>query len=109
MTKAPAIPVRPTDVDLGVCRGVRFDRGAEAWVVLLPGARYPTTAPLLWFAREAALERGRNVLAVVDSRDGSTAEPQRWAEERADAAIHHLGDTASAIIISPHAGGAKPS
>ncbi len=100
MTETSAIPVRPTDVDLGVCRGVRFDRGAEAWVVLLPGARYPTTAPLLWFAREAVLAAGRNVLAVVDSRDGSTAEPQRWAEERADAAIHHLGDTARPIIIA---------
>jgi len=54
MTADAAVAVRPIDVDLGVCRGVRFDRGADAWVIILPGANYPSTAPLLWFAREAA-------------------------------------------------------
>ena len=52
MTKDAAVAVRRIDVDLGVCRGMRFDRGADAWVILLPGANYSTTAPLLWFARE---------------------------------------------------------
>jgi hypothetical protein len=88
-----------TDVDLGPCRGVRFERGAGGWVILLPGANYPTTAPLLWFAREAALAAGRNALAVVDSYDGST-DPQRWAEARAEAAIHHLGDEAAPILVA---------
>lgn len=60
-----------TDVDLGVCRGLRFDRGGDRWVILLPGANYPTSAPLLWFAREAALE----------------------------AAIAYLGDTAGPILV----------
>jgi hypothetical protein len=57
-----------------------------------PPARseYSTTAPLLWFAREAALAAGRNVLAVVDSRSGS-GDPQQWAEERAEAAIRTEG------------------
>ncbi|HMJ04033.1 MAG TPA: hypothetical protein VK506_13920 [Conexibacter sp.] len=35
-------------------------------VVLLPGARYPTRAPLLWFAREVAVARGYGVLEVLD-------------------------------------------
>lgn len=87
-----------TDVDLGVCRGLRFDRGGDRWVILLPGANYPTSAPLLWFAREAALEAGRNVLAVLDSYHVST-DPQRWAEERAQAAIAYLGDTAGPILV----------
>jgi catechol 2,3-dioxygenase-like lactoylglutathione lyase family enzyme len=99
MTGDAAVAVRPIDVDLGVCRGVRFDRGADAWVILLPGANYPTTAPLLWFAREAALAAGRNVLAVIDSRDGS-GDPQRWAEERAEAAIRHLGDGPRPILVA---------
>ena len=99
MTGDAAVAVRPIDIDLGVCRGVRFDRGADAWVILLPGANYPTTAPVLWFAREAALAAGRNVLAVVDSRDGS-GDPQQWAEERAEAAIHHLGDGPRPILVA---------
>lgn len=92
-------PVRASDVDLGVCRGVQFDRGADASVILLPGANYPTTAPVLWFAGEAALASGRNVLAVVDSYDGS-GDPQRWAEERAEAAIRHIGDGARPILVA---------
>jgi len=99
MTGDGAVAVRPIDVDLVVCRGVRFDRGADAWVILLPGANYPTTAPLLWFAREAALAAGRNVLAVVDSRSGS-GDPQQWTEERAEAAIRHLGDGPRPILVA---------
>ena len=95
-----AVRVRPTEVDLGVCRGVRFDRGADAWVILLPGANYPTTAPVLWFAREAALAAGRNVLAVVDSPKGSTDDRQRWAEERAEAALRHVGVGARPILVA---------
>ena len=99
MNDTAAGPARPTDVDLGVCRGVQFDRGADAWVVLLPGANYSTTAPLLWFARETALAAGRNVLAVVDSYDG-IGDPRRWAEERAEAAIRHVGHEARPILIA---------
>ena len=100
MTRDGAVPVRPFDVDLGVCRGVRFDRGADAWAVLLPGANYPTTAPLLWFAREAALAAGRNVLAVIDSRKGSSDDPQHWAEERAEAALRHVGDEVRPMLVA---------
>ncbi len=92
--------LRVTDVDLGVCRGARFDIGADGWVILLPGARYPTTAPLLWFAREAALAAARNALAVVDSRDTNSGDPQAWVEERAEAAIRHVGDGARPILIA---------
>lgn len=92
--------LRVTDVDLGVCQGARFDIGADAWVILLPGARYPTTAPLLWFAREAALAAGRNVLAVLDSRDANSGDPHQWTDERAEAALHHVGDGARPILIA---------
>ncbi|MGH2383933.1 MAG: VOC family protein [Candidatus Limnocylindria bacterium] len=78
---------------------MRFDRDADDWVILLPGANYSTTAPLLWFAREAALEAGRNVLAVVDAYRGG-GDPQRWAEERAEAAIRHLGDPGRLILVA---------
>lgn len=100
MTGNTPVSVRPSHVDLGVCRAMRFDCGADAWIILLPGANYPTTAPLLWFAREAALAAGRNVLAVVDSREGSTDDPQRWAEERAEAALRHVGSGARPILVA---------
>jgi catechol 2,3-dioxygenase-like lactoylglutathione lyase family enzyme len=94
-------PFRPqvTEVDLGPCRGVQFDRGADGWVIVLPGANYPTTAPLLWFARQAALESGRSVLALVDAYDGST-DPQTWVDDRAEAAIGHVGGGTQAILVA---------
>ena len=55
-----------TEVDIGPCEATAFDQQADHWAILLPGATYPTTAPLLWFAREAAIAGGRNVLAVTD-------------------------------------------
>jgi hypothetical protein len=94
-----AVRLQVTEVDLGPCRGVQVDRGADGWVVLLPGANYPTTAPLLWFARQAALESGRNVLAVVDAYDGTT-DPQTWVDDRAEAAIGHVGDGTRPILVA---------
>jgi hypothetical protein len=78
--------VYPEAVDLGPCPGVVFDQGAAAWVVVLPGAAYSAQAPLLWFARRAAMEAGRNVLAVVDTYDREV-DAVRWVEERTEAGL----------------------
>jgi catechol 2,3-dioxygenase-like lactoylglutathione lyase family enzyme len=86
-------------VDLGVCRGQAFDTGADRWVILLPGANYSPTAPLLWFAREAALAGGWNVLAVSDIFN-RTHDPLRWVEERAEAAIQHVDDPTPPLLIA---------
>ncbi len=99
MTARTLAPVRPTEVDLGVCRGQAFDAGADRWVILLPGANYSVTAPLLWFAREAALAGGWNVFAVSDSFN-STDDPLRWVEERAEAAIRHVDGPIPPLIIA---------
>ncbi len=99
MTARTQVPVRPTEVDLGVCRGRAFDAGADRWVILLPGAGYVVTAPLLWFAREAALAGGWNVLAVSDSFNG-TDDPLRWVEERAEAAIQHVDGANPPLLIA---------
>jgi len=99
MTARTPAPVRPTDVDLGVCRGQAFDAGADRWVILLPGANYPPTAPLLWFAREAALAGGWNVLALTDTFN-RTDDPLRWVEERANAAIQHVDGPTSPLLIA---------
>jgi hypothetical protein len=62
--------------------------GAERRVVLLPGARYPTRAPLLWFAREVALARGYGVLEVLDEPPAGE-DPFAWARDRARRALDH--------------------
>lgn len=62
--------------------------GAERRVVLLPGVRYPTRAPLLWFAREVALERGYGVLEVRDAPPAGE-DPFAWARDRARRALDH--------------------
>lgn len=99
MTARTPAPAPPTDVDLGVCRGHVFDGGADRWAILLPGAGYPVTAPLLWFAREAALAGGWNVLAVSDTFN-RTDDPLRWVEERAQAAIRHVDGATPPLLIA---------
>jgi hypothetical protein len=88
-----------TDVDLGVCKGRVFDQSADGWAIVLPGAIYLPDAPLLWFAREAALAAGRNVLAVWDTFDGQ-GDATEWVEERAEAAIRHVGANRRPVVIA---------
>lgn len=88
-----------SEVDLGPCPGRAFDQGADGWVILLPGANYGPDAPLLWFAREAALASGRNVLAVWDTFDRAN-DPVLWVEERAEAAIRYGDATRPPMIVA---------
>jgi hypothetical protein len=74
-------------VDLGHCLGVIHRRQASSRLVLLPGAWYPTQAPLLWFAREVALARGLGVLEVRDELAAATDDPFAWARDRAEQAL----------------------
>lgn len=61
---------------------------AERRVVILPGARYPTRAPLLWFAREVAVARGFGVLEVLDEPPAGE-DPFAWIRDRATRALAH--------------------
>lgn len=74
-------------IDLGPCPALLHEGGRPRCVVLLPGAHYPTRAPLLWFAREAALARGWSVLEVLDELPEGAAEPFEWALDRAERAL----------------------
>jgi hypothetical protein len=70
-------------------------------VVLLPGARYPTRAPLLWFAREVAVARGFGVLEVLDepaAGEEAGGDPFAWARDRAQRALDHE-PTALDVVI----------
>lgn len=86
------------EVDLGVCRAWSFDQGAKRWLILLPGAGYGPDAPLLWFARAAALAQGLNVLSVDDTFDGGGGDPHAWVEARLNAAIQHVADPRPALV-----------
>lgn len=66
-------------------------------VVLLPGARYPTRAPLLWFAREVAIARGYGVLEVLDE-PAAGADPFAWARDRAQRALEHQPSELDVVI-----------
>lgn len=86
-------------VDLGICRGQFFLGDADRAVVLLPGAGYGVLAPLLWFAREAAQAQGWPVLQVDDSWD-RTVEPERWVDDRLQAALEHMGGVKELVLIT---------
>ena len=81
-------------------------------VVLLPGVRYFSQAPLLWFAREAAQARGWSVVEV-DERAPADQEPFAWMREQAQRALDatqseltvvvgkSLGSVAAAMVTGP--------
>ncbi len=71
--------------------------GAERRVVILPGARYPTRAPLLWFAREVAVARGYGVLEVLDEPPPEE-DPFAWARDRASRALDHDPSGSDVVI-----------
>ncbi len=74
------------EVDLGPCRGLLHEGELGRCLVLLPGARYPTRAPLLWFARAAGAQRGWSTLEVLDQLRPD-APPGQWAIDRAERAL----------------------
>ena len=59
----------------------------ERCVVVLPGMRYSTQAPLLWFAREVALARGWSVLEAPELLPEDEPDPFAWALRQAEGAL----------------------
>lgn len=70
---------------------------AERRVVILPGARYPTRAPLLWFAREVALAKGFGVLELLDEPEAG-GDPFAWVRDRATRALDHQPASTTIVI-----------
>src|SRR3954464_4023916 len=85
-------------IDLGPCAALLHDGDAARCAVVLPGMRYSTQAPLLWFARSVALARGWSALEVLDSLpDGD--EPFAWARDRARRALDAVADASDVVVI----------
>lgn len=65
--------------------------------VLLPGIRYFSQAPLLWFAREAAEAAGWSVLELSE-RAPAGQEPFEWILERAESALNATSATQVTLV-----------
>jgi hypothetical protein len=87
--------VRPIDLSPGEAILHEGDGGRCA--VLLPGVRYFSQAPLLWFAREAAQARGWSVLELSERAPGDQ-EPFAWMRDRAERALDFVEAQTVAVI-----------
>jgi hypothetical protein len=68
-------------------------------VVLLPGARYATEAPLLWFSRSAARARGWEVVEQRELLGEEPGDPFAWTIGKAERALDRAGDAHTAAVI----------
>ena len=91
---------------------IRHEGDPARRAVVLPGVRYFSQAPLLWFAREAAQARGWSVVEV-DERAPGDQEPFAWMREQAQRALDatdaeltvvvgkSLGSVAAPMVTGP--------
>jgi hypothetical protein len=73
-------------IDLTPGEALLHEGDPERCVVVLPGVRYFSQAPLLWFAREAALAEGWSALELSE-RAPAQGDPFEWMRERARSAL----------------------
>jgi hypothetical protein len=71
--------------------------------VILPGIRYFSQAPLLWFAREAAQADGWSVVEV-DERAPQGEEPFAWMRGQAERALEAAGGAELVVVIGKSLG-----
>jgi hypothetical protein len=76
---------------------IRHEGDPHRCVVLLPGVRYFSQAPLLWFAREAAQADGWSVVEV-DERAPSDQEPFEWMRGQARQALDAAGAELTVVV-----------
>jgi hypothetical protein len=75
--------------------------------VLLPGLRYFSQAPLLWFAREAAQARGWSVVEV-DERAPDGEDPFEWMRGQAQRALTATSAELKVVIAKSLGSAAAP-
>lgn len=84
-------------IDLGPGEAVLHEGDPERCAVILPGVRYFSQAPLLWFAREAAQSRGWSALELSE-RAPAGEETFAWMRDRAERALAAAGAGTVAVI-----------
>ena len=73
--------------------------------VILPGVRYFSQAPLLWFAREVAQAHGWSVIEV-DERAPEDEEPFEWMRGQARSALDAAAGADKVVVIGKSLGSA---
>ena len=71
--------------------------------VILPGIRYFSQAPLLWFAREAAQAEGWSVVEV-DERAPRDREPFEWMRGQAERSLEAASGAERVVVIGKSLG-----
>lgn len=84
-------------IDLGPCTAIRHDGSPERCAVLLPGMVYPTRAPVLWFAREAAMALGYSALEAL-GEPVEHADKLGWVRDCSETAIAEAGSARVVVI-----------
>jgi hypothetical protein len=74
--------------------------------VILPGIRYFSQAPLLWFAREAAQAGGWSVVEV-DERAPRDQEPFAWMRAQAESALEAASGAERVVVVGKSLGSAS--
>jgi hypothetical protein len=87
--------MRPIDLNPG--EAILHEGDPERCAVVLPGVRYFSQAPLLWFAREAAQAGGWSVLELSE-RAPADEEPFAWMRDRAARALEAVDADTVAVI-----------
>jgi hypothetical protein len=87
----------PERVELGPCAATRHEGDPDRCALLLPGQFYPTHAPVLWFAREAAMAHGWSALEVL-GLPGDHPDPLGWERDCAERALAAL-DAGRVLVI----------
>jgi hypothetical protein len=82
---------------------LQHEGDASRCAVLLPGVRYFSQAPLLWFAREQAQARGWSVVEL-DERAPDDEEPFEWMRSRAQAALEAAAGAQLIVVIGKSLG-----
>jgi hypothetical protein len=95
--------VRPIDLNPGEAVLHEGDPGRCA--VVLPGVRYFSQAPLLWFAREAAQAAGWSVLELSERAPGDE-EPFEWIRDRVARALEAAASAETVAVIGKSLGSA---
>ena len=82
---------------------IRHEGDSDRCAVILPGIRYFSQAPLLWFAREVVQAHGWSVVEV-DERAPADEEPFGWMLGQAERALDAASGAATVAVIGKSLG-----
>jgi hypothetical protein len=82
---------------------IRHEGDPGRCAVILPGIRYFSQAPLLWFARESAQAGGWSVVEV-DERAPDDQVPFAWMRAQAERAIAEASGAGTVVVVGKSLG-----